>query len=283
MYQLSALFKDYSLGKQQEYIDEMYKIVAPISLFWMSMSISQRIIGLPLLCLIPGRRAMSSLTGLCIVGTSTLISEIGYEKLAPYFVKNHNKHKNNLTKAHLINRVYISIATYWLLNQGDLFHTALPSSVTKLGVFSKTHLGAYVKASSEKTTAIQRLKIQKLGKVFGCHHCGSRQILSGASFIADHMPPSAIVESMNNNPIRKFFHLQIDQKLWPQCQSCFKVQSTAVKQHLKGLLLWQSRPLIYHHALKLHHFTYLLTRIIGDNDEIKKILKPIVDLSVTVI
>jgi hypothetical protein len=98
-----------------------------------------------------------------------------------------------------VKRLILGLGTFIVLEQ-SLFKTSFPSSVITLGVFGR--LGKRFSRSVETHTALttvpQRLKIQRLGKLYGCHHCGSRQILKiGSTFIADHMPPTKIADAMS--------------------------------------------------------------------------------------
>lgn len=103
-----------------------------------------------------------------------------------------------------IKRMFLSTLTFVLLEQ-RAFRTAFPSSIISLGVFG--NLGRRFRLSvatdSALTTAAQREAIQKLGKRFGCHHCGSRQMFSRKVFIADHMPPTKIAEKLSRSWWRK--------------------------------------------------------------------------------
>jgi hypothetical protein len=62
---------------------------------------------------------------------------------------------------------------------------------------------------------------------------------------------------------------QVKQALWPQCQSCFQQQGVAV--------LKENHKLIYHHALRLQHFSLLFGLLTASNpmivDTTDRILK----------
>ena len=65
---------------------------------------------------------------------------------------------------------------------------------------------------------MSRKLIQSLGKRFGCHQCGSRQLFRGADsggiFIADHQPPTKMAKAMADAWWRKWlgrgYHLPSD-------------------------------------------------------------------------
>jgi hypothetical protein len=114
-----------------------------------------------------------------------------------------------------VKRLILGLGTFIVLEQ-SLFKTSFPSSVITLGVFGRLgkRFSRSVETQTALTTAPQRMKIQRLGKLYGCHHCGSRQILTrGSGFIADHMPPTKIADAMSKvwwrrwlkRPVRKHF------------------------------------------------------------------------------
>ena len=105
-----------------------------------------------------------------------------------------------------IYQTVIGFISYGLLERRN-FRTAIPSSVIATGVYAHTPLHwrwsrmrEVVVASSDVATTAERARIQALGRLHGCHHCGSRQLFSFSSsrgllpsrsrFIADHMPPT---------------------------------------------------------------------------------------------
>lgn len=148
--------------------------------------------------------------------------------------------------------------TYALLERRG-FRTSLPSSIITTGVFAHTPLHwrwsrrkSVVIATGDAATDVQRRLMQGLGKMHGCHHCGSRQWLSGARFIADHMPPTKQVAEMNNRLWRRMLGLTAKQQLLPQCQGCFSVQGMAVKQGVHKV--------IYHSGLRVWHAAPALVR-----------------------
>ncbi|RYH20292.1 hypothetical protein EON65_23930 [archaeon] len=88
-------------------------------------------------------------------------------------------------------RLLLGLGLYMILERG-LFKAAFPSSVIAIGVFGNAfnRIRYSVPATSELTTESQRSVIQTLGRRFGCHQCGDRQIGRRVGFIADHMPPT---------------------------------------------------------------------------------------------
>jgi len=91
------------------------------------------------------------------------------------------------------------------------FATMLPSSILVKGAYAQGFFmnKFSIPSTSAVATSSQRLTIQKLGKAIGCHHCGSRQIFSKGSFIADHMPPTKFANMMNGKWWRRLFNIMV--------------------------------------------------------------------------
>jgi len=155
------------------------------------------------------------------------------------------------------------------------FRTALPSSVITTGVYAHTPLHwrwsqmrkDIIVASSEVATAAERNRIQKLGRLHGCHHCGSRQLVSMKSFIADHMPPTKIISELNAEWWRRLLRLRAKQQLLPQCQSCFSVQGAAVRQGLHQA--------VYHMQFRMWHLAPVIALLIADSAPVREALFPV--------
>lgn len=166
------------------------------------------------------------------------------------------------------------------------FRTAIPSSVITTGVFAHTPLHwrwskmkDVVVASSAVATSGERNRIQRLGILHGCHHCGSRQLSIGSlfrmglgfapfsRFIADHMPPTKTVLQMNAARWRAFFNVPAKQQLLPQCQSCFSIQGLAVKQG-------QHR-IVYHTQFRAWHWAPVLAMALLMNPETRTFGDPV--------
>jgi hypothetical protein len=107
-------------------------------------------------------------------------------------------------------RLCVGISVFAVLECG-VFRTAFPSSVIAPGVFVN-FWNVYknsIPATGDVATASQRTKVQNLGKMFGCHQCGSRHVFTRESFIADHMPPTKFANEMNNKWWRKMFGWEV--------------------------------------------------------------------------
>lgn len=113
--------------------------------------------------------------------------------------------------------------TTFLVLENQHFRTCFPSSIISLGVFGhlKHRWKRSVETDSPSTTPAQRAEIQLLGKKYGCHQCGSRQLglswlwrrkggmKNSNSFIADHMPPTKIAELESKKWWRRLFKSKV--------------------------------------------------------------------------
>jgi hypothetical protein len=125
---------------------------------------------------------------------------------------------SNARQRHLLNYTALSLGIFALLEQRS-FITAAPSSVICLGIFAVPSgplgfllpkpLKGYVPATGPVATEQQRTIIQKLGKKFGCHQCGSRHFFTSLSFIADHQPPTKFALEAGQRGWRKMFNFQV--------------------------------------------------------------------------
>lgn len=167
-------------------------------------------------------------------------------------------------------RLVLGMGIFILLEQ-SAFRTALPSSVIAPGVYSNSFnmLRRSVRATSEATTEAQRKLIQSIGKRYGCHQCGSRQLLSGKVFIGDHMPPTKMAKEMSAAFWRKFFRLTVEQRLWAQCDACFRMQGEAVKAGRHRL--------VFHKYFRRHHLAPALSFLLLDEEKIQQTVDDIVN------
>lgn len=258
--------------------DKMYHYGLLTASFWTSSTLMQR--GFGAIGIHGGRSANVLFASGLLSAISCIVLSLS---IAEAVFPVSSKLKPRQARINLIQNTLVGLSAFALL-EGRLFRTLLPSSVIAPGVFSPL---AFKNMRSIPTidpvaTASQRLRIQKFGRRFGCHHCGTRQLFSGASYIADHMPPTKIVLDINKKWWRRllgmkvrmlpyviviahsthFLHLQITQRLYPQCQSCFMLQGAAVRTN--------SHVLAYHNSLKLNHFAPALALILIDsNPDIK--------------
>jgi hypothetical protein len=105
-----------------------------------------------------------------------------------------------------------------------------PSSYTARGSFAR--VGIPAPPNFDYATPSQRARIERLGRVFGCHTCGSRMIAPGGlaggrsasaaapRFHADHIPPVSVARQLNDRWYRRWLGLKVTQRFYPQCRNC---------------------------------------------------------------
>lgn len=175
----------------------------------------------------------------------------------------------------IVRKSLIGICAYAILER-RLFRTTIPSSIIARGVYAPLHfpflkrnLNQQIITCKSIASSSQRHNIQKLGNLYGCHHCGaklskfsrlyhkiSKDVINKAIYIADHMPPTKIANQMNNMWYRKMFNIKVVQTLLPQCYKCFQLQGTAAKHghhrivYHTQLRSWHLSPIIAHYMAK---------------------------------
>lgn len=182
----------------------------------------------------------------------------------------------------MVRNALVGVGLFSLFERRN-FLTALPSSVITLGAFAQrnmlvSRLGrGSVLSTDVAATEKQRRAIQTIGKRFGCHQCGSRQLFTSSSnngissFIADHQPPTKMAKLMGDKWWRRALRWPVTQRLWPQCQQCFRLQGNAVRTN--------THTLIHHHRLRLCHFApaaAVLLWSVADQPALKEWLEPVV-------
>lgn len=121
---------------------------------------------------------------------------------------------------------------------GGRFWAVAPSSVT--------HLGSYARASLPATeryaTAAQRLQIERLGKLWGCHTCGSHRWTllprigtPNVQFVGDHMPPKSVAEQLNKSLLFRLLRRKVRYRFYPQCIRCSNQQGSLLSQATAAL------------------------------------------------
>ena len=103
-----------------------------------------------------------------------------------------------------------------------------PSSYTARGSFAR--VGIPAPPNFDYATPSQRARIERLGRAFGCHTCGSRMIVpdgpvgrsaaSAPRFHADHIPPVSVARQLNDRWYRRWLGLRVTQRFYPQCRNC---------------------------------------------------------------
>ena len=122
---------------------------------------------------------------------------------------------------------------------GGRVRNVMPSNVIRPGAHAHSSIPARgVRYANDVESGL----IKDLFKRYGCHHCGQRR----GSAIADHMPANMVAkEAMAGNFFTRLLGKQIlvQQRLYPQCLSCSKLQSSALR-HGKHRLVFH-----YHRGL----------------------------------
>ena len=183
----------------------------------------------------------------------------------------------------MVQNALVGVSLFSLFERRN-FLTALPSSVITLGAFAQrnmlvTRLGrGSVLSTDVAATEKQRRAIQTIGKRFGCHQCGSRQLFTSfgnigiSTFIADHQPPTKMAKLMSDKWWRRTLRWPVTQRLWPQCQQCFRLQGNAVRTN--------THTLIHHHRLRLCHFAPAAAAVLlwsaADHPAVRDWLEPVV-------
>lgn len=118
--------------------------------------------------------------------------------------------QQSLSTKDMVRRTILGLSTYTIL-EGGLFRTTFPSSSIALGAYANTRsmLRSSIISNSPVASDSQRRRIQQMGKRFGCHQCGNRQLLSNKGFIADHMPPTKRAEEMSAVWWRRMMRLKV--------------------------------------------------------------------------
>jgi hypothetical protein len=116
---------------------------------------------------------------------------------------------------------------------GGRFWAVAPSSYTHLGSFARGSLPATARYAAPS----QRQQIEKMGRLLGCHTCGSRRLLQRVDahqFVGDHMPPKSVADQMNRAAWRRILHRKVSFRFYPQCIVCSSKQGSllsAAAQH----------------------------------------------------
>jgi hypothetical protein len=117
---------------------------------------------------------------------------------------------------------------------GGRFWAISPSSYTHMGSFARWSLPC----TENYATASQRAMIERMGRLWGCHTCGSHMLFKSASqngqafrFVGDHMPPKSVAQEMNQSWLRKVGILpKVQFRFYPQCVSCSNVQGSILSK-----------------------------------------------------
>ena len=162
-------------------------------------------------------------------------------------IDNYSNKRQQLTKrqraerkeawTHMGRICLVGLLTY-KIGCGARFISSSPSSYTARGSFARVSIpatpppGAITNGDGfAYATASQRCRIEKLGRIFGCHTCGSRELfftklsnLGGPKFHGDHIPPISVAKQLNDRWYRKLIGVSVSQRFYPQCITCSNKQ-----------------------------------------------------------
>jgi DNA-directed RNA polymerase subunit RPC12/RpoP len=122
----------------------------------------------------------------------------------------------------------VGLAAFKLL--GGRFWAISPSSFTHLGSFARWS----IPCGKNYATTNQRTMVEKMGRKWGCHTCGSRMLVKRAGkhkFAADHMPPKSVADQMNKSWLRRLGPLpEVQFRFYPQCTNCSNTQGSILSK-----------------------------------------------------
>ena len=133
-----------------------------------------------------------------------------------------------------------SIATFLLF--GGRFRAVLPSDLFRPGSFARQSIAA--PKGHEYATRVEKEAVQAIGKRHGCHSCGRR----AARYVADHQPPSAVVERGGN---------ALEQRFYPQCFDCSNRQGGSLAKGKGSVVVSHGM------RLRLYHVWLPVPLIVG--------------------
>lgn len=121
---------------------------------------------------------------------------------------------------------------------GGRFWAVAPSSLTHLGSYARASLPA----NANYATASQRFQIERLGRTWGCHTCGSHRMIpslfqkGSAHFVGDHMPPKSVAHQLEASTWYRLLRKRVQYRLYPQCISCSNKQGSLLGKATAQLL-----------------------------------------------
>jgi hypothetical protein len=124
---------------------------------------------------------------------------------------------------HTIRVCVVGLLCFKLL--GGRFWSIAPSSYTHVGSYARGSIAA----TDQYATPTQRLAIQRLGRIFGCHTCGRKPLpflpsSTTMSFIGDHQPPKSVAHQLNQQWFRRLFRRKVPFRFYPHCMTCSNKQ-----------------------------------------------------------
>ncbi|CAB9526478.1 expressed unknown protein [Seminavis robusta] len=147
---------------------------------------------------------------------------------------------------HTVRVCILGLLAFKLL--GGRFWAIAPSSYTNLGSFARRG----IPATEKYANVAQKATLQRWGKQWGCHTCGTR--MGRSKFVGDHMPPKSVAEEWNARWHNRMLGRRVGFRFFPQCEPCSRKQgsllSKAVQQQQGGLAKAGGGRLAYNHSLR---------------------------------
>lgn len=113
---------------------------------------------------------------------------------------------------------------------GGRFWAISPSSFTTVGSFARWS----IPCGEKYATSSQRAMVEKMGRKWGCHTCGSRMLAKRFGkhrFVGDHMPPKSVAVQMNTSWLRRLGLLpKVQFRFYPQCANCSNTQGSILSK-----------------------------------------------------
>jgi hypothetical protein len=243
---------------------------SPVVVFWGVTFSTQRACGL--VKYYSGKWQGSGIIGILAVGASSYLTQkICFEFIYPNLPEIPKLWRGKVSEKTYIERACLTTGIYALLDL-NMCQTIFPSSILLTGSYARgRHFKGWanmsVPTNSAKASAKEKVAVTRLGRVFGCHHCGNRQLFGWKGFIADHMPPTKMANEMNEVFWRRWLGLKVNQSLWPQCWDCFQLQGSAVRTG--------DHKLVYHYRFKLHHMSVLFAVYLQQQPFMRKALEDV--------
>lgn len=179
---------------------------------------------------------------------------------------NKMQHERREAWMHAARICIFGILTYKTLFRSN-FISLSPSSYTARGSFARKGIPIIASSSTSSfnyATQSQRNALEKIGRRFGCHTCGSRLLRDNSKkiiFHGDHIPPVSVAKQINSLWYNRIIGRTVAQKFYPQCTICSNKQggllSRAVNSGHRNLHVVGGGSESYFHGwrMRVGHFT----------------------------
>ena len=134
-----------------------------------------------------------------------------------------NSNSYHHTYLHTMRVCVVGLLCFKLL--GGRFWSIAPSSYTHVGSYARGSIAA----TDQYATPTQRVAIQRLGRIFGCHTCGRKPLpffpsSATMTFIGDHQPPKSVAYQLNQQWFRRLLGRKVPFRFYPHCMTCSNKQ-----------------------------------------------------------